>query len=79
MIVTLSQEEIDEYNLEYDGSLLEAGMRVWFDGEMYFTQSQLSEAIWRIESDLHKWGDPLLASMQEELARLKAAHAEFDD
>ena len=78
MIVTLSQEEIEEYGEQYDASHLEAGMRVFCDGEMYFTDDQLSEAIWRIEGSLAQMGDPLLTDMREELNRLKAALAEFD-
>ena len=78
MIVTLTQQEIDEYDKQYDASMLVAGAPVFFDGEMYFTSGEVEEAIWRIESDLHKWGDPLLSDMQEELARLKAALSSFE-
>lgn len=79
MIVTLTQQEIDHYSEQYDASMLEVGAPVYFDGEMFFTQSQLEEAIWRIEGSLSRLGDPLLSIMLEELARLKAAHAMFDD
>lgn len=79
MIVTLTQQEIDEYDEQYDGSMLVAGVPVFFDGEMYFAQSQLEEAVWKLESDLPKMGEPLFTAMQAELARLKAALAEFGD
>lgn len=79
MIVSLTQQEIDEHGEQYDASMLVAGAPVFFDGEMYFTQSELEEAIWEIEADLPKMGEPLLSSMTEELARLKAAKAEFGD
>lgn len=79
MIVTLTQQEIDEYDEQYDGSMLVAGVPVFFDGEMYFTQSELENGIWELEADLPKMGEPLFTAMHEELTRLKAAKAEFGD